>query len=716
LLHNHQPVGNFDSVFEEAFQKSYRPFLEVFQQFSPLKISLHISGPLLEWLEQHHSEYLESLARLVAEGRVEIIGGAFYEPILAMIPSHDRVGQIVEYREHLRERFRTEVRGMWVAERVWEQSFTKDLADAGVRYTVLDDFHFKSAGLNDDQLFGPYVTEDEGRLLAVFPGSERLRYTIPFADPQVTIEYLREVGQKHRHAVAVLGDDGEKFGSWPDTFRHVYEDRWLERFFETLLQNSDWLEVTTLGEAFEAVPPLGKIYLPDCSYREMTEWILPIEKQQELEDLAHEFENDARWPRLRRFMRGGFWRNFRVKYPESNEMYSRMLGLSFRLQRELACETTREQANYLEQARRELYRAQCNCGYWHGAFGGIYLPHLRNAIYHHLIAAEEYLDAATRPREPWIEDVVDDFNFDARLEVRLANDKLAAYFAPMQGGHLYELDIRSIRHNLLATLTRRPEAYHRKVLAGARSQGDHVASIHDRIVFKQEGLDRAVRYDGYPRKALVDLFFAEETSATDVESGQATDLGDFALGAYEAKLQRKPQRVRLLLSREGDVAGIPIRLTKAISLNAGSSVLEIAYLIEHLPPDFRFQFSVEMNFAGMPPGLSDRYFLGSEQERLGDLGQRLSIEDAHELTLVDEWLGLEAALRFSRPTGFWSFPVQSVNGSEAGFELVPQSIAVQPHWLVVPDRDGRWMVSFAVAINTTRAEQRCENGALVASK
>src|SRR5262245_39685036 len=88
-LHNHQPVGNFDFVFEQAYQDSYLPFLEVFERYEPLKISLHTSGPLVEWLDRHHPDYLDRLARLVASGRVEIVGGAFYEPILTMIPTRD---------------------------------------------------------------------------------------------------------------------------------------------------------------------------------------------------------------------------------------------------------------------------------------------------------------------------------------------------------------------------------------------------------------------------------------------------------------------------------------------------------------------------------------------------------------------------------------------------------------------------------------------------
>jgi len=132
VLHNHQPVGNFDGVFEQAYEDSYRPFLDVFEPYDGLNISLHTSGPLMEWLDKHHPEYLDRLAALVQAGRVEIIGGAYYEAILAMIPSRDRIGQIEMYREWLENRLGGQVRGIWMPERVWEQTFASDLAVAGV--------------------------------------------------------------------------------------------------------------------------------------------------------------------------------------------------------------------------------------------------------------------------------------------------------------------------------------------------------------------------------------------------------------------------------------------------------------------------------------------------------------------------------------------------------------------------------------------------------
>src|SRR5438445_2615263 len=142
-LHNHQPVGNFDGVFEDAYRRSYLPFLEVLEGYPQIPFALHTSGPLLEWLVERHPDYIARLRRLVESGRVEILGGGFFEPILTMIPYRDRVGQIRAFSRYLDELFSARVRGMWIAERVWEQSLVAAIAEAGIEYTVLDDFHFR---------------------------------------------------------------------------------------------------------------------------------------------------------------------------------------------------------------------------------------------------------------------------------------------------------------------------------------------------------------------------------------------------------------------------------------------------------------------------------------------------------------------------------------------------------------------------------------------
>ncbi|MBM3997952.1 MAG: DUF1926 domain-containing protein [Planctomycetes bacterium] len=705
VLHDHQPVGNFDGVFEQAYQDSYRPFLDLFEAYADLRLVLHTSGPLLEWLDEHHADYVDRLAHLVASGRIEILGGPFYEPILTMLPARDRIGQIRRYRAWLEERLGACVQGMWMPERVWEPCLTSDLVESGVRYTLLDDFHFKNAGWAEDQLCGSFVTEDNGRTLLVFPGSERLRYLIPFVEPGATFDYLRGVAEREPDAVVVFGDDGEKFGTWPETKTHVYERGWLRAFLDGLAANADWITTTTLAEAADNVPPRGSIYIPDGCYREMTEWALPVERQIEYEDMVHGMESDARWPRVRPFVRGGCWRNYKVKYAEANEMYARMMQTSRRLE---AARQSGIDPHLFDRAQRALYRGQCNCGYWHGAFGGIYLPHLRNAVYSELIQADNVLDQAMGKSAPFVESSAEDFDFDQRQEVRLANDRLIAWFAPSAGGRMYELDVRPIAHNLLATLARRPEAYHRKVLAGPRGNDHAVASIHDRVVFKQPDLDKQVRYDAYPRKSLIDHFLPEGITHQQVAEG-GFELGDFVTAAYEARIRRDPDRMQVQLTRDGRVDGRPIRLTKGVTFHAGSSTMQIGYMLENLPSDRTLHFAVEWNFAGLPAGADDRYFHAADGRRFGPLGTRLDLRDEETLGLLDEWLGIDVRLSCGGSAGIWTFPIETVSQSEGGFELVHQSVVVMPHWQVRGDALGRWSVVMELAMDTSLAENRFDH-------
>lgn len=709
-LHNHQPVGNFDGVFEESFNDSYTAFLDVLQDYPDIPIVLHTSGSLMEWLLEKHPEYVDRVRQLVKSGQIEILGGPFYEPILSCIPGRDRIGQTKKYKAYLEDLFDTSVRGMWVPERVWEQSFTSDLVAAGMEYTILDDYHFTSAGFEADKLHGYYLTEDEGSILKVFAGSEALRYTIPFRDPDETISHLRTIAENHPGSIVTFGDDGEKFGTWPGTKQHVYGDGWLRRFLDALRANSDWLQVCTLANAVDHVSPLGNCYLPDTSYREMTEWALPTERQREYTDLAHKHDMGHDFDRLKQYARGGFWRNFRVKYPESNEMYARVLEVSRRIHDVSQVDPELVQDERLEQARTEMYRAQCNCSYWHGAFGGLYLPHLRNAVYSHIIAADSLLEEAAGLTGQWVTIDVDDYNLDARKEVRLASDRLVAYLSPATGGHLYELDVRKIKTNLMATLNRRPEPYHDKIIQfaqhGKQNDGGDVSSIHDIVRLKQPDLDQKIAYDKWPRKSLVDHFFAHDATREAFVKGEGT-IGDFERGVFETRLRRSNDSVETALSREAYVGEHKIRLTKTITLNSASSgELNVTYRLEQLPANVTLHFGVEFNFAAIPAGAQDRYFYDADGQQLGQVETELDLHDVRRVGLVDEWLGVDVSLDLSRPTDIWSHPIQTVSGSEAGFELVHQSVAVVPHWKVTADSEAAWEVSIQLSADTSVAQAR----------
>lgn len=729
-LHNHQPVGNFDGVIDAAYQDAYGPILELLAEYPEIAITLHCSGSLMEWIVDHRPEYIERLKGFVQRGQIELLGGPFFEPIMAAIPRRDRVGQIKAYTEYLHQLFGVTVKGMWIPERVWEPTFAGDITDAGIDYTLVDDFHFRSAGLADDELHGYYLTEDEGRLLKIFPDSEKLRYTIPYAEPEETIEHLRQIAATHINPVAVFGDDGEKFGVWPDSKQHCYTNGWLRRFFSALMQNRDWLQVVTLGQAVQSVSPLGKIYLPDASYREMTEWVLPTDQQLKYREIVRRKEQEPDWAELKPFVRAGFWRNFLVKYPESDEMYCRMREVSRRLEeaeesresgvgsRQPAADgsTSTDQEprtknqELLNLARLELYRGQCNCPYWHGAFGGLYLPHLRNAIYKHLIQADTLLEQLAGRTGRWVSVDVQDFKLDARKEVRLAGDRLVAYIAPARGGHLYELDIRSTKVNLLATLNRRPEPYHQRVLEAGRRQHEvgqlSELDINNSVKFKQPDLDKKLQYDAWPRKSLVDHFLAPGTTLEEFQAGQG-DIGSFVVGVYDARVRRTDSRVETILTRTGQVGTSTAKVTKTIALDSSASgELDVRYELEGLTPGESIHFAVEWNFAALASGADDRYFYDHIGQQRGRLDTVQVLPACERIGLVDEWLGIDVALDCSQTGDIWTFPIQTVSQSEGGFELVHQSACVVPNWQFTAPDDGRWSVQLKMSVDTSVAQAR----------
>ena len=60
----------------------------------------------------------------------------------------------------------------------------------------------------------------------------------------------------------------------------------------------------------------------------------------------------------------------------------------------------------------------------------------------------------------------------------------------------------------------------------------------------------------------------------------------------------------------------------------------------------------------------------------------------------------------NRPTDFYAFPIETVSQSVEGFELVHQSVAVQPHWRFVVDSSGVWTVEMRLELDTAVARQR----------
>ncbi|MFA4986132.1 MAG: alpha-amylase/4-alpha-glucanotransferase domain-containing protein [Candidatus Brocadiia bacterium] len=677
VIHNHQPVGNFDKVFRRAFDRAYSPYLEVAEKFEGFRFGLHVSGPLFEWLEANEPRYLDRLAALSEEGRVEMLGGAFFEAILTMLSDGDAAEQLGLMNEYIQKRFGTRPRGMWLAERVWEPNLVKTIAASGLEYTFTDDHHFKVAGFAPDSLDGYFVSEDRGRTLAIFPISEKLRYLIPFKEQRQVIEYLRSfVG---RNSVVVYGDDGEKFGLWPHTHRSVYTDSWLVGLLGLLEKNSDWLDVKLPKDAMDAFPPRGRAFLPDCSYREMTEWSLPVDSHRNLIQLKKDLTASGMLDRCRPFLKGGSWRNFRARYSESANMYALQAELSAILP-----DTPKlRKSKKLSTARRHLLRSQCDCAYWHGVFGGLYLPHLRDEVYSELIQAQAI--AVSEGLLPSFSE--GDFDLDGIPDIRLASKNLVAYVKPSSGGAVRALNILGKGVNLANVLARHSEVYHADVPMADVLIGDPdsdefddelpAESIHSVMPAKEHGLARYLVYDWHDRSLFQEHFVPESVQIDDMALNLYRDEGDFTVEPYRVTCHDQSS---LKMARDGAIwrNGIrhPIRMEKSFHLLEDR--IEAEYTLSN--PGTRsvdFRLGVESNF-GMSGGDSYLHHYFDENGQLGRFKIVASLSARKMLGLADDWRKFSAILRTDKTANFWMWPVYTVSQSESGFEKVFQCAAVMP--------------------------------------
>ncbi len=679
--HSHQPVGNFDSVFERAYHQAYVPFVDVLERFPAVRVTLHFTGPLWDWFQAYRPHFIERLARLVACGQVEIMGGGYYEPLLCAIPERDAIAQIGRMQSFCEKHFGERVRGMWLAERVWEPHMARTLAKAGIEYTALDDSHFLCSGLTREDLFGYYLTEDEGQSVKVFPILEKLRYLIPFHQVRESIAFLREHVTEDGLRCAVIHDDGEKFGIWPGTHHSVYEEGWLEEFFQALTENREWLHSVTYSEYLAKAKAVGRTYITCASYQEMMEWALPTGMQRQLHAVQEELKRDPdKAARYGPFIRGGFWRSFLAKYPEANNLQKRMLRVSERVAR-LKGRHARSAA--FKIAEKLLHEGQCNCAYWHGVFGGLYLNHLRTAIYERLIASDAVLDSLERANREWVDAAALDFDADGHEEVILENSRLALFFSPADGGTLFEADYKDKPFNFINTLSRRDEPYHDalrmgQVHVGEQDRGD--LSIHEMVKAKEKGLEHLLAYDRYRRVCLRDHFFDQDVSLEDLWRGTAHELGDFHQGSYDFAIEG--DTVRLL--REGQVRGAPVRVEKKICLTPNAPGFRIQYDIEccgEAPGEVLFGVEFALNL--LTGSAFDRYYRSDERDLRGArLGERGWDDNLCHFALRDDWQRLEWSFRFQEAARIGRFAVETVSQSEDGQERVYQGSVVIPCWVL----------------------------------
>jgi hypothetical protein len=682
LIHAHQPVGNFESVFESAYARAYLPFIEVLERHPAVRIGLHYTGSLLEWIERAHPEYFDRIRALVSRGQVEIVGGGFFEPILISIPPEDRREQITRLADYIEKHFGARPRGAWLAERVWEPQLPSTLGPAGVEYTLVDDNHFLGAGFQLDQLYGHYLAEDLGATVKVLPGLKMLRYLIPYQPPVEITQFLRGAARVNPTGFAAMGDDLEKFGVWPETFNHCYRDGWLQNFFVELEKNSDWLELATPGDATALRAPLGRADLPAASYTEMMEWSLPTVARGRYSALTKEF---ATRPDDLPFVRGGIWRNFFTKYCESNLLHKKMLHVSEKVRR-LAGRRRSDKAfpDAREKATMLLLRSQCNDAYWHGVFGGLYSPHLRTTPWRSLVEAEAIADALTHRGRKYADVTQLDFDADGNEEIYFTSDQYAALLKPDDGATISALDFRPAHATLINSLARRQETYHANLKNPLPKTKEAVQSIHDQRRVKEDGLERWLHYDRWPRHMFRLLVFGAAKNYSDCGAVRLEEDAALAGGIYRVD-EISATSVSLASQQGADWSAE--KKFSFVSMPEGFRATCDVRLRRKAPGSASVTVALEAVVNFLAPSAIDRYFETA--------GQRYplrwsSTAPVSELRVVDEWQGVAVTLAAPQTREFWVTPIETVSESEEGYERIYQGSQILAIWPVELQPGAEW--------------------------
>ncbi|MDY0116566.1 MAG: DUF1926 domain-containing protein [Sulfurimonadaceae bacterium] len=646
-IHMHQPVDNFGEAVDEAVRLCYKPFFETMVGYPEFKFSVHCSGWLLDFIMQKHPDIFANMKTLTQNGSIEWIGAGYYEPVLSAIPSKDRVAQINMLTTFIEKNLGVKPKGLWLTERVWESSIIPDIVSCGLDFVVVDDYHFLSSGYDNTKMDGYYTTEEGGVELGLFPISKALRYALPFFTPEKAIETVLDA-KKSANSAAIIFDDGEKFGLWPETHEWVYNQKWLCKFVEGILSNQ---EIETLHYATykEQNRSLGIAYLNNTSYIEMGEWSLEPTHAIALEELKEKLGKEYFDNLGVAFLKGGIWKNFFIKYLESNYLHKRMLYFSLK-QKQMNAAT-----------KDSLYRLQTNDVFWHGVFGGLYLPNLRDNAYNYLLKLEK---AQAKKK---ISYEVLDIDKDGYEELKVLTSSLSMVFSSKHGGQMMEFGSLHSFFNWQNTLMRRKEAYHEKMLnpktiaTEHTEQKDGIDTIHKDVTDVSNELVELLHFDWHPKYSFIDHFSADVFTMYGFSNLATNEIGDFADKPFEFNSKNNS------FKRDGGIF-----LDKKYHTS-----VEKNYTFEDkkLTLDMRCQtdcpnkifYAQELNFHFAHPYKST--FNG---KMIGDGFSEYGIDC---LTIVDDFTRQVIRIKTNQKCDVFAYVLYTVSQSEIGFDKVAQGVS-----------------------------------------
>lgn len=237
FFHIYQPPAWDEVIIRRAYTESYEPLVNILKQHPEIKITLNITGALIDQLSALGlGQVLTEVRQLAERGQIELVGSAKYHPILPLLPPEEVVRQIELQEEVGRKVFGPVFapQGFYAPEMAYSSSLEKLLLDRGYRWVILDEI-CSGRPLGTIRFNKRFITP--GGLGVIFRNrylSDFLSFSATIDQPEKSVAAIQQDARSVDGVVTAM--DGENLGHHRAGVDRLWEIlvTWPEMETETL--------------------------------------------------------------------------------------------------------------------------------------------------------------------------------------------------------------------------------------------------------------------------------------------------------------------------------------------------------------------------------------------------------------------------------------------------------------------------------------------------
>jgi alpha-amylase len=299
----------------------------------------------------------------------------------------------------------------------------------------------------------------------------------------------------------------------------------------------------------------------------------------------------------------------------------------------------------------------------------------------------------------------------------IESDQQNIYIDVWRGGAIFEWDFLRATHNVLSVVARREESYHQTLREHERERRKQAAAVqmvqdgqiynpHTTVRTKEPDLDRLLVVDRTRRYSLLDHFLAPYVALETYAEDGYEDQGDFADQPYEVTaLQEEPGITATAIRhgqvrRSGALTPLPVTVQKTLTLPVEQEELRVHYIITNQSEArLESRFACEWNLHLLGGGGNDQAYyaipnIELENSHFDSTGEVPNVSVLH---IGNTWLKLDLGFTISQPATLWRYSIDTVTGSEAGFERNHQGSCLTLVWPLVLNPGASWEVMMTCA-------------------